>query len=134
MIQMKIENLLTVTLEVDVDTTMVGSTSQKNNSERFEFIFGAASRGLTPFELDLHGRDSGETLELSVPGTKTHDYFGHLHNKVFKNRRFSILPESFLVKARIIDVRVSEEREIVQAIAHSLSHTCGNGSCDCGCS
>ena len=131
---MKIENLSTITLETEIlhDTSIEDAI--RRNPAQFDFILGVASSGLSAFELALHDRSQGETVECEVPGTKAHEYFGHLYKQIFTKASFPILPHSFRVKAHILAVRKSDEKEIVKAMARSLTHSCGSGSCDCGCS
>ena len=130
---MKIENLSTITLETEIlhDKDVEGKNERK--PAQFDFILGVASNGLSPFELALHDRSQGDTIECEVPGTKANDYFGQLYKRIFTNASFTIIPHSFRVKVHILSVRKSDEKEIVKAMARSLTHSCGTGSCDCGC-
>ena len=133
---MKIENLKTVGIEVEIVSKFGEKDGDRIGPLHLDFIYGTASNGLSPFEIDLHDKSASERLEKRVPGTKIHEYFGTLAKKVFRAHHFPILPESFVVKIRIVSVQDSDEKDIVKAIASSLSHGCGhgNGGCDCGCS
>jgi hypothetical protein len=89
-----------------------------------QFIYGAGSQGICPFEKSLFGKSAGHTVLLQVESKNYFDYFGHLLESLK-----DMLPNepSFFLKVSIDGVHPADNREVIQAIAH------GTGSCDCDC-
>lgn len=131
---MNIENLCKVTVEIDIKDSFCKSGKKKDKPIRFDFIYGTARSGLTEFELKLHHKTAGDSIDVSLPGTRAPEYFGHTYKHLHRKVSLGIVPEIFDVSVTIIAVQRSEEREVVKAMAQSLGHGCGGGSCDCGCS
>ena len=133
---MKIENLRSVTLEVEITGKTGDKKSDSFEPVRLEFIYGVATSGLTPYERDLQEMVSGEHFEKVIPGMAIREYLGTLYSTLVAPRNLLIFPEHFVIRTGVISVRASEEKEVVKAIASSLSHGCGHthGGCDCGCS
>ena len=97
---------------------------------RFTFIFGVATDGINLFEKALHAGavDDERFIEIQ-PGT-SNEILGHLKKDIL-----SLLPAPppFFLKARIIHIVQAENREVIQAMATSVSDCSGGGDCDCGC-
>ena len=98
-----------------------------------EFIYGVASDGLSPFESVLNGKKKGDILSLSVATSGARNYFGNCLGNYQQLFGLAILPSTMYLTVEIEEILDTENREVVQAMAKSLSHGCG-GSCDCGCS
>lgn len=131
---MKIEYLRKVSLEIEIDGNPVRGVTSTRESEPLHFIFGVASGGLSPFEQAIHYKSSGDQVKLSVEAESAPSYFGHIYKQLCSQMVLGIIPESFDITFTITDVKKSEEKEVVQALAQSVGHGCGGGGCDCGCS
>lgn len=99
----------------------------------FEFIYGATSDGLCPFENDLAGKKEGERLNMAVSTAEAQNYFGNFYHKLYHVLGLQIMPAKLFWQMEISAVTTPDNREVVQALAKSLGG-CGGGSCDCGCS
>lgn len=110
------------TLSDDMDLTTIPI--------RFTFIFGVATDGINLFEKALHAGavDDERFIEIQ-PGT-SNEILGHLKKDIL-----SLLPAPppFFLKARITHIVQAENREVIQAMATSVSDCSGGGDCDCGC-
>ena len=100
---------------------------------KFEFVFGIAPEGMTPFEYRLVGRHEGETVDIELNKEAFCDFFGPLKTPVqalFHGR------EGLCLAATITAVRPAENREIIKAMAEMTAHGgsgCDGGDCGCGC-
>ena len=99
----------------------------------FVFIYGCASTGLNPFELELADKMEGEKLQMELKTSELAGKLGHLHQQMRHALGVQILPSELKLQVKIGKVENADEREIIQAIAGSLGSSCG-GNCDCGCS
>jgi hypothetical protein len=99
-----------------------------------EFIFGIGRDGLSRFEADLQHKDVGETISCSINGSTCHEYFGHLYPLVCGRLVLPDGPGAVDLEFSVSEVSRPDNREIVEAMARSIGHGCGGGSCDCGCS
>jgi len=97
---------------------------------RFTFIFGVATDGINLFEKALHAGAVDDERVIDIqPGT-SNEILGHL-----KKDMLSLLPAPppFFLKVRITHIVQAENREVIQAMATSVSDCSGGGDCDCGC-
>ena len=110
------------TLSDDMDLTTIPI--------RFTFIFGVATDGINLFEKALHAGAVDDERVIDIqPGT-SNEILGHL-----KKDMLSLLPAPppFFLKVRITHIVQAENREVIQAMATSVSDCSGGGDCDCGC-
>ena len=100
--------------------------------ERVDFIFGVASRGLSPFECELSGKPVGHRLEVPLAGTSFHAYFETLA-PVLLHRFPGLLEGAFAsIRFRVDGVADADRRDIIRAMAAS-TEGCSGGDCGCGC-
>ncbi len=128
--EVKIENLKKVHLSLsllDEERNTLG-----NGSHPFNFIYGCASTGLNPFEIELAERAEGDELFVKMSSSQMPGKLGHLFQPIRHALKLQILPQELHLQVTIDKVEKASEREIIQAMAVSLSSSCG-GSCDCGC-
>ena len=123
----KVEHLKKITLTFQAGTSpdRMDLTPQH---PKFEFIFGLAPEGMTPFEYRLVEKTEGEEVLLHLKRDACHEFFEHLFPllwDLFKER------DELYLKAKIAAVADAENREIVRAMADRAAH--GGGGCDCGC-
>ena len=92
----------------------------------FEFIFGAGSQGLSPFEFQLANKKEGDGLSMRVRGEELADLFQHLLIPSLA------VPESagtFYLKVKIVKVSEADPKEVIKAMAEAGScgdHCCGH--------
>jgi hypothetical protein len=92
----------------------------------FEFIFGAGSQGLCPFEFQLAHKKEGDSLSLRVRGEEVADLFQHLLISSLA------VPESagtIYFKVKIVRVSEADPKEVIKAMAEAGScgdHCCGH--------
>ena len=98
----------------------------------FTFIYGAASGGLSPFEIQLADRHSGEMLQLHLGQDDIRDFFSHLFLPLKNRLALHILPQQLHLHVAINQVETAEDFEIVTAMKEYIGSSCGGG-CDCGC-
>ena len=123
----KVENLKKITL-----TFQAGTFPDKMNlappHPKFEFIFGLAPEGMTPFEYKLVDKTEGEEIILHLEKNSFNRFFEHLSPPIW-----GLLDgrDEVYLKAKIAAVGTADNREIVKAMADMAKH--GSGGCDCGC-
>lgn len=98
----------------------------------FSFIYGAASGGLCPFEIQLADKRPGEALDLALNQNEIHDFFGHLLMSLKNSLALHILPQQLHLRVAINTVEKAEDFEIITAMKEYLGSGCGGG-CACGC-
>jgi hypothetical protein len=92
----------------------------------FEFIFGAGSQGLSPFEFELAGKKEGDRVSISLRPEELSGLFQHLLVP------FLAIPEgtsAFLLKVQIVKVTEAEPKEVIKAMAEAAAcgdHCCGH--------
>lgn len=131
---MNIDNLTKVTVDIQFNDTTADLLPGQKNMLRLDFIYGVASSGLSAFEREIYNKCAGDTVSISVPRTLAPEYFGHIYQRLYQHVKSSIIPDVYNLKVSISAVQQSDEREVVKAMTQSLGHSCGGGSCDCGCS
>jgi hypothetical protein len=98
-----------------------------------EFIFGAASDGLCPFETALAGRHEGANLAVSVKSSAAHQYFGHIFHVLGDKLGDRMADDPICLEITVIAITDADDREVVRAVAQALTHGGCGGSCGCGC-
>jgi len=123
----KVANLKKITLALQAGTSP-GAVDLPLEHPEFEFIFGLAPEGMTPFEYELLEKSEGEEVMLHLKKDAFNRFFEHLTPPVwnlFDGR------EEIYLKARIASVATAANREVVKAMAEMAAR--GGGGCDCGC-
>ena len=98
----------------------------------FAFIFGCASTGLNPLELELTDKMEGDELMLSMHSSELPAKLGHLLQPIRHTLSLQILPQQINLLITVDKVEKASEREIIQAMAGAIGSGCGS-NCDCGC-
>lgn len=127
-----IQQLKKITLVVtwhDVATTGEASPS----AARLLLYHGIAAEGLSGLEMALIGHGEGEKLGFDLAGNQLAEFFGSLWPSLPLALDGDLPTHSFACEVEILAVEEASQRELVQAMARSLSHGCGGGGCDCGC-
>lgn len=131
---MHIDNLKKVTLSIKAAGIVPKPQTVPLHPASFEFIYGVASSGLCLLESALFQKKINDAIELDINRTNAHEMCGHLLAPLLKEMGMNTLPDSFTLKIVVVDIGMAENREVVQAISQSLSHSGCGGNCDCGCS
>jgi hypothetical protein len=127
-----IQQLKRVTLSVKhLRTAAGGGTDQ---ASQLQFFYGIAPDGLTPFEMSLSDKPVGERLRCDLLSGQMGEYFGSLLPALRKALGVDLIGQPFSLEVEVLAVEDPDSRDLVQAMAKSLGHGCGGGSCDCGCS
>ena len=104
----------------------------EETSASFTFIYGAGSKGLSPFELDLSGKMVGETFSLNVVRGELSVYLEHLYRPLLNVLELPAIPGDLVLEGVVTTVEQPQEREIITAMKEYLGGGCGGG-CNCGC-
>jgi len=99
----------------------------------FEFIVGAASEGLCPFEFELLHKSPGERCRLSIPREKTSRMLAHLQKPLCGALHLNEAREDLDLHITIVAVEDPEPREVVRAMAQAAEQNGCGGGCGCGC-
>lgn len=94
---------------------------------KYEFILGAGSEGLTPFEYELVNKSIGDEFVVQIHQAEIPSRFEHMASFVIENIGKSDL---FYLKVKIVEVSTPDNREVVKALAANAGH---GQSCGCGC-
>jgi len=92
----------------------------------FEFIFGAGSQGLSPFEFQLADKKEGEGLRMHIRVEELSDLFQHLLIPSLG------IPESIsgiYLNVKIVRVSEADPKEVIKAMAEAAGcgdHCCGH--------
>ncbi|SHK47238.1 hypothetical protein SAMN02745216_03506 [Desulfatibacillum alkenivorans DSM 16219] len=123
----KVSNLSKVTLLLEAGTSEENMDLTPGKCH-FEFIFGVAAEGMTPFEYQLLDKEVGASVVLPLRQSELEDTFGHIDVPLFRQ----IDEGEFFLKSTVDKVEKAQDREIVKAIAMAGGHgeACG---CGCGC-
>ena len=92
----------------------------------FEFIFGAGSQGLCPFEFQLANKKEGDALSMRVRGEELVDLFQHL---LMSSLAVLESVGALYLKVKIVRVSEAEPKEVIKAMAEAGScgdHCCGH--------
>ena len=123
----KVENLKKITLSFQAGTSPEKMDLTPKYPE-FNFIFGLAPEGMTPFEYELVEKVEGDIVLLHLKKDSLNRFFEHLNPQIwdlFDGR------DEIYMKVNILEISAAENREIVKAMADMTAH--GGGGCDCGC-
>ncbi len=123
----KVEPLKKITLTVRAGTSPDRMDLIPKHPE-FQFIFGLAPEGMTPFEYELVEKAAGEEILLHLERETLHKFFEHLLPPIwdlFEGR------DGVYLKAKICEISAVDSRDIVRALADMTAH--GGGECNCGC-
>ena len=124
-----VDSLKKVTLDLEAGT-ISDDMNLTTIPIRFTFIFGVAADGINLFEKTLHAGAVGDERFIEIqPGTSS-EILGHLKKDMLSRLP---APPPFFLKARITHIVQAENREVIQAMATSVSDCSGGGDCDCGC-
>jgi len=128
----KIENLKKIALAFEAGTT-ADAMDLLPQCPKFEFIFGLALEGMTPFEYEIVDRVEGEEIRLHIDKEEYHRFFEQLNPPIMDlfNER-----EAVHLKVKIVGIANADSREIVKAMAEMANRSegsCAGGDCDCGC-
>jgi hypothetical protein len=114
---------LRLTLEVETDSDKAVVISQP---VPIEFIFGAGSQGLSPFEFQLAGKKEGDVFRMNVRGDELPDLFQHLPLPPLPRRESD---DAFYIKVKIMKVSEADPKEVIKAMAEAGAcgdHCCGH--------
>lgn len=123
----RVENLKKITLSFQAGTSPDTMDPAPKCSE-YEFIFGIAPEGMTPFEYELVDKAEGEEVFLHLKKDAFYSFFEHLQPPIMD--LFDGAEDVYL-KVIIVNIATPDNREIVKAMADMAAH--GSGACDCGC-
>ena len=123
----KVENLKKITLSYQAGTSR-GAMDLTPRCPEFNFIFGLAPEGMTPFEFELVEKVEGDDILIHLEKNSLNRFFEHLTPPIWD--LFDGRDEIYL-NVKILEVSTAENREIVKAMAGMTAH--GGGGCDCGC-
>ena len=121
----KIEGLKKVSLSLEAGSN---AENMDLSSEPlvFEMVVGLGTEGYTPFEYELLGKETGDTIQMEITRANLCDLFGHLDVPLPEKAREL---GSFFLKATVREVKDADPTEVVRAMARNVGG-CG-GSC-CG--
>ena len=105
-----------------------------SSSVDFDFIYGAGSGGLCGLESVLYEKGEGDIISLTVPAGGASETFGHLRQPLYCALGIRKKADPLFLEVSVTGVSEADSRELIQSIAKGVSHSCGDGSCDCGCS
>jgi len=125
-----IQNLTKVAVALRAGSESCNFTSEPVD---FDFIYGAGSAGLCTFEASLYEKSEGDKINLTVPAAEVSETFGHLRMPLYCALGLQKSAETLFLEITVIGVSEVDTHELVQSIARGASHSCGGGSCDCGC-
>lgn len=129
----------TVTHLKKITLSFEAGTSPENmdlevNPPKFQFVFGLAAEGMTPFEYKLLDKTEGDVVSLFLTKEALGRFFEHLQpplRDLFNGR------DSIYLNVRIVAVAPAENREILKALSEMVARGgsgCGcDGGCGCGC-
>ena len=123
----KVETLKKITLSFQAGTSSDTMDLAPKYPE-YEFIFGIAPEGMTPFEYELVDKSEGEEVLLHLKKDSFYRFFEHQQPPIMD--LFDGAEDVYL-KVKIVNIAAPENREIVKAMADMAAQ--GNGVCDCGC-
>jgi len=123
----KVENLKKITLSFQAGASREAMDLTLKHPE-FNFIFGLAPEGMTPFEYELVEKAEGDAVLLHLKKNTLNQFFEHLHPSI--GDLLDDRDEIFL-KVTIVKISAAQNTEIVKAMADMTAH--GAGGCDCGC-
>ncbi len=127
----EIGNMKKITLAVLHEKS--DTTKSQESPVLFEMIYGIGMAGLNAFELALEGKKVGDMLRLKVLASQAEEFFGQFFPGLRVHLGLHIVPAEMNLLLKVKEVRDANNSEVVKALAKSGGHSCGGGSCDCGC-
>jgi len=125
----KIDSLKKICLTVEAGNTP-GKLNLTTGPEKFEFIFGLGSNGITPFEYELANKAPGEQFQFNVRHQEFSQFFEHFTQPI---RNIIGRCDCDLFMQGLVDkVSTPSNREIIKAMAEGTSG-CEDGCCGDGC-
>ena len=123
----KVENLkkITIAFQAGISREAMDLTPKYPG---FQFIFGLAPEGMTPFEFELVEKVEGDNVLLHLNKNDLNRFFENLNPPIWD--LFADRDEIYL-QVKILQISTADNREIVKAMADMTAH--GGGGCDCGC-
>ena len=121
-----VEPLKKISLRYTAGTTEA-SDNLVSPAESFEFIYGIAPAGLTPFEYALAEKVPGDQIHYRVDRDRIVETFGHVLSNMGK---IPADQDRFYLNIEIADIQEANQREMIKAMAAATA--CG-GDCGCGC-
>jgi len=100
---------------------------------QLNFIYGISKNGLCPFEVKLHQKGVGDSIQMAISKSSVQEHFDHLYPLLCSQLKLPESDEDLQLHVSVSAIEAVEDREIVQALAKDVGHGCG-GTCDCGCS
>ena len=121
----RIDNLKKITAKCKAGT-VPGGNDVALGDEPFDFIFGIASEGLTPFEFMLGDKTVGDRVEFILDSKDVCKTFQHLE---IPGMDLPSAGGNIYFTFDIKDVSSTDNREVIKAMAGL--NACEGGSCDC---
>lgn len=100
---------------------------------RLPMYFGIASEGLSGLEMALAGKKVGDRLRFDPVPPPMGEFFGAFLSSLRQSLGGALPGPPFALEVEIVAVEDASHRDLVQAMARSLTHGCSGGDCDCGC-
>lgn len=122
----KVEPMKKICLRYTAGTSE-GADDLVSPAEAFEFVYGIAPDGLTPFEYALADKYPGDRIQYRVERERIIETFGHLLSNMGK---IPAHQDRFYLNIEVADIQETNQREMIQAMAAATA--CG-GDCGCGC-
>lgn len=125
----KVEGMKRVSLELRAGTS-AEEMDLVPEHPKFDFIFGLAPEGMTPFEYELLEKKAGEKVTVSFREQEYENYFEHLQPPIMD---LFDGPEQLFLRVKIVSIGNPESREIIKAMAEVAAYREGGCGCGCGC-
>jgi len=118
----QVDNLKKVSLGIEAWTNRDGE--ENAYTEDVTIIFGIGSGGLSPLEMQLQGRRTGDVLKGRVLRPQWVEFFGRPLPAVLTDSNAN---EEIVFRIRVKGVEPAEQREVVKAMAEAAE--CSSGCC-----
>ncbi len=125
----KIENLKKVRILWKPETG-TGKAVPDPEYPEFEFIFGLAPEGMTPFEYELLDKTEGESVLLHLKKGTFEQFFEHVNPPImdlFDGR------DEVHIRAEIVSIDDAGNKEVIKGMSQMASYREGDCGCGCGC-
>ena len=106
--------------------TELGKTDLTAGPIAFDFIYGAGTQGLCPFEFQLADKREGDGLSLPVRGEEVAELFQHL---LVPSLAALGSVDAFCLQVKIVKVSEASPKEVIKAMAEAAAcgdHCCGH--------
>ncbi len=121
----RIDNLKKITAKCKAGS-VPGGNDVASGDETFDFVFGIASEGLTPFEFMLGEKTVGDCLEFVIDSKDVCKTFQHLE---IPGMTLPSAGGAIYFTLDIQGVSSADNREVIKAMAGL--NACEGGSCEC---